>query len=68
VIEGQGATIVNGVRLDWEAKDVLTVPGWAMHEHVNESSTRPAYLFSFTDEPVFRSLGLFREDGGPNGT
>jgi gentisate 1,2-dioxygenase len=61
VIEGQGATIVDGKRFDWEAKDVLTVPGWAWHEHVNESATQPAYLFSFTDEPVFRSLDLYRE-------
>jgi gentisate 1,2-dioxygenase len=61
VIEGQGATIINGQRLDWESKDVLTVPGWAWHEHINDSSTQPAYLFSFTDEPVFRALDLYRE-------
>ena len=61
VIEGQGATIVNGERLDWESKDIFTVPGWAAHEHVNESATQPAYLFSFTDAPVYRSLGLYRE-------
>ena len=61
VIEGQGATIMDGTRLDWESKDVVTVPGWAWHEHVNESATHPAYLFSFTDEPVFRALDLYRE-------
>jgi gentisate 1,2-dioxygenase len=64
VIEGQGATIVDGKRLDWESKDVMTVPGWAWHEHVNESASHAAYLFSFTDEPVFRALGLYREQVG----
>jgi gentisate 1,2-dioxygenase len=63
VVEGQGATLVDDKRLDWESKDVLTVPGWAWHEHINESATRPAYLFSFTDEPVFRALSLYREEG-----
>ena len=62
VIEGQGATIVDGERLSWDSKDIFTVPGWARHEHVNESATQPAYLFSFTDEPVYRALNLYRED------
>jgi len=62
VIEGQGSTVINGTRLDWESKDVMTVPGWAWHEHVNESAMQPAYLFSFTDEPVFRALDLYREE------
>jgi gentisate 1,2-dioxygenase len=61
VIEGQGATIVNGTRFDWESKDIFTVPGWATHSHINESQTQPAYLFSFTDAPVHRALGLYRE-------
>jgi gentisate 1,2-dioxygenase len=61
VIEGQGATVVDGERLSWGEKDIFTVPGWARHEHVNESATQPAYLFSFTDEPVHRALRLYRE-------
>jgi gentisate 1,2-dioxygenase len=66
VIQGQGSTIVDGVRLDWEDRDIFTIPGWAVHEHVNESATQPAYLFSFTDEPVFRALKLYREQQGPD--
>jgi gentisate 1,2-dioxygenase len=62
VIEGQGSTIVDGVRLDWGAKDIFTVPGWAFHEHVNASSSQPAYLFSFTDAPVLRALHLYRSE------
>ena len=62
VIQGQGATIVNGERISWDAKDIFTVPNWARHEHVNESPTQPSYLFSYTDEPVYRALGLYRED------
>jgi gentisate 1,2-dioxygenase len=66
VIEGHGSTIVEGVRLDWGPKDVFTIPNWAWHEHVNESAAQPAYLFSFTDEPVYRALQLFREEPALN--
>ena len=61
VIEGEGATLVNGERMSWDSKDIFTVPGWATHEHINESPSQPAYLFSFTDEPVHRKLGIYRE-------
>lgn len=66
VIEGKGHSIVNGERLDWEDKDVFCVPGWMFHEHVN-SSSEPAYLFSFTDMPVLESTDLLREQAHPKG-
>lgn len=62
VVEGEGATVVDGVRLEWETNDVFCVPGWSFHEHVNQSSSRPAFLFSYTDVPVLRSLDLYREE------
>jgi gentisate 1,2-dioxygenase len=61
VVRGQGATIVDGTRLEWGEHDIFAVPGWAAHEHINTSSTQDAVLFADTDEPVMRSLGLYRE-------
>jgi gentisate 1,2-dioxygenase len=61
VIEGVGYSMVGGRRLDWEDKDVFTVPTWTFHEHVN-SGDRPAFLFSFTDAPVMKALSLYREE------
>jgi gentisate 1,2-dioxygenase len=61
VIEGAGYSTVGGQRLDWEDKDVFTVPTWTFHEHVN-SGARPAFLFSFTDAPVMKALELYREE------
>jgi hypothetical protein len=57
-------SVVDGQRLDWEDKDVFCVPGWAFHEHVNTGKP-PAILFSHTDVPVMRSLGLYREEAHP---
>jgi len=67
VVEGEGYSIVDGQRLEWEDKDVFCTPGWAFHEHMNASSTRPAVLFSFTDAPVLQALSLLREQPHPQG-
>jgi gentisate 1,2-dioxygenase len=61
VIEGSGHSIVGGEKLEWEDKDVFTVPTWTFHEHVN-TGDRPAFLFSFTDAPVMKALDLYREE------
>ena len=61
VVEGAGYSMVGDQRLDWEDKDVFTVPTWTFHEHVN-SGDLPAFLFSFTDAPVMKALSLYREE------
>lgn len=61
VVEGAGYSVVGGERLDWEDKDVLTVPTWNFCEHVN-SGDRPAFLFSFSDAPVMKALSLYRAE------
>jgi gentisate 1,2-dioxygenase len=61
IVEGAGYSVVGGQRLDWEDKDVFTVPTWTFCEHVN-SGDRPAFLFSFSDAPVMKALGLYREE------
>ena len=61
VLEGEGCTIVDGVRLDWSRNDVFTVPGWLWHNHQNRGHG-DAFLYSVTDEPTMRKLGLFREE------
>jgi gentisate 1,2-dioxygenase len=61
VIEGSGYSLVGDRRLEWEDKDVFTVPTWTFHEHVNTGSW-PAFLFSFSDAPVMKALELYREE------
>ena len=66
VVRGEGVTIVDGTRLEWSEHDVFAVPGWSIHQHLNSSSSSDAILFAFTDEPVLRSLGLYREASAPS--
>jgi len=61
VVEGVGYSTVGDQRLDWEDKDVFTVPTWTFCEHINNGD-RPAFLFSFSDAPVMKALGLYREE------
>jgi gentisate 1,2-dioxygenase len=64
VVEGAGYSVVGDQRLDWDDKDVFTVPTWTFCEHVN-SGDRPAFLFSFSDAPVMKALSLYREEPRP---
>jgi gentisate 1,2-dioxygenase len=64
VVEGAGYSVVGDQRLDWEDKDVFTVPTWTYTEHVN-SGDRPAFLFCFSDAPVMQALTLYREQTRP---
>jgi len=64
VVEGSGYSIVGDHKLEWEDKDVFTVPTWTFHEHVN-TGARPAFLFSFSDSPVMKALDLYREEAKP---
>src|ERR1700732_2813413 len=64
-VEGAGHSLVGGQRLDWEDKDVFTVPTWTFCEHVN-SGDRPAFIFSFSDVPVMKALSLYRDQTRPS--
>jgi len=61
VVEGSGYSIINGKRFDWTKNDVISMPMWAWHSHHNPSNT-DAVLLSYTDVPVFESLGLLRQE------
>src|SRR5262245_2356006 len=67
VLDGEGVTEVEGTRLKWKRNDVFTVPGLLWHAHQNTGNAA-AFLYSVTDEPAMRKLGLFREEGrAPDG-
>ena len=68
VAKGEGYSVINGQRFDWRERDIFCVPSWAWHEHANTQATEDACLFCFSDLPVMKALGLYREEGlGSNG-
>ncbi len=61
VFEGEGYSIIDSQRFDWSPGDLFVVPSWSWHEFGNDSS-QEAILFSIQDNPVIKSLALFREE------
>jgi gentisate 1,2-dioxygenase len=62
VVQGEGATIIDGRRFVWSKGDIIALPPWAVHEHANSSSSQDAVLFSIQDTPVLLALGLYYEE------
>ena len=60
--KGRGFSVIDGQRFDWQERDIFCLPSWALHEHGNTSSSEDACLFAFSDLPVMRALGLYREE------
>lgn len=58
VVEGGGTVTVAGKRFEFSQRDVFVVPAWNMY---SLSAAQDTVLFSFSDQPVQRALGLWRE-------
>ncbi len=59
VIEGRGRAVIDGQVFEFGARDTFVVPSWKACElHASETTV----LFSFSDRPVQRALGLWREE------
>ena len=65
VFEGEGATIIEGQRIEWAPGDIFVVPPWRWHSHEN-SSRSDAILFSIDDWPAMTKLGFYRKQEAPD--
>ncbi|HTS22136.1 MAG TPA: gentisate 1,2-dioxygenase [Casimicrobiaceae bacterium] len=59
VVEGRGRSRVGERSFDWEAHDVFVVPSWCPVAH---EAAEDAVLFSYSDRPAQKALGLWREE------
>lgn len=62
VFRGNGATVVDGERIEWAQGDIFVVPPWTWHHHESRAEG-DAILFSMDDWPALEALGLYREEG-----
>jgi gentisate 1,2-dioxygenase len=58
-VEGYGRSVIGDTALNWGPHDIFMVPSWlpVTHEAAEES-----VLFSFSDLPLQKALGLWREE------
>ncbi len=59
VIEGSGRAVIGGETFEFTARDAFVVPSWQAYSLVAMQDT---VLFSYSDRPVQRALGLWREE------
>lgn len=62
IVEGRGRSRVGDQLFDWGPKDVFVVPSWCPVAH---EADEDAVLFSFSDRPVQKALGFWREETWP---
>ena len=59
IVEGRGKSTVGDQSFDWGPRDIFVAPSWsAVSHHASED----AVLFSFSDRPAQKALGLWREE------
>jgi gentisate 1,2-dioxygenase len=58
VVEGRGTAEIAGQRFDFGPRDTFVVPSWAP---LKLTAGEDAVLFSFSDRPVQRAMGVLRE-------
>lgn len=63
VYEGSGTVRITGVTSEhifhFKPRDHFVIPSW---HHVEFSSAQGATLFSFSDQPIHKALGIYREE------
>ena len=58
VVEGRGRTKVGETTLTWGPRDIFVVPSW---QAASIEADQESVLFSFSDRPAQKALGLWRE-------
>lgn len=64
VFEGEGTTVIEAERIEWQRGDLFAVPAWKWHSHENASS-EDTILFSIDDWPAMAKLGFYRKEEEP---
>jgi gentisate 1,2-dioxygenase len=57
-VEGHGKSTSGEKTFDWGPRDVFVVPSW---HPVSHQTNEEAVLFSFSDRPAQKALGIWRE-------
>lgn len=60
ILEGKGHSLIDGKRYDWGQGDVVSVPLYSWHQHVNDDPERPVRYLGITNIPLLRAMGLNR--------
>lgn len=57
VLEGHGYSMIEDRRVDWEEGDVVYIPVWAWHHHVNSDTEKRARYLACENAPMLQNAG-----------
>ena len=52
-------------KIEWEAGDLLGIPLWAWHQHINSSETESVRYLAIQDTFMVKALGLHQIERHP---
>ena len=58
-VEGRGTSTIGEKTFGWGPRDIFVAPSW---HPVSHQTQEEAVLFSFSDRPAQKALGIWRED------
>jgi quercetin dioxygenase-like cupin family protein len=58
VLEGDGETVIEDVKLEWTVGDALYLPVWAWHQHRNRSASERCRYIACENAPMLQNLGV----------
>jgi 1-hydroxy-2-naphthoate dioxygenase len=61
VFKGNGFTVIDNAKYEWNTGDTFALPLWRWHHHGN-SSSEETILFVINDRPIMEAFGFYRED------
>ncbi|EFK05977.1 cupin domain protein [delta proteobacterium NaphS2] len=57
VIEGNGYSVIEGHRLEWETGDMILTPPWTWHRHYNSDPDKPVRMLGIENSKLLDKLG-----------
>lgn len=63
VVEGTGSITIGEEKFDWTTSDTFVVPPWMPYRFETKEES---VVFSFSDQPIQKKLGIWRENRGNN--
>lgn len=65
IVKGEGYTLIEDTKIEWQAGDAVYIPVWAWHNHVNTGQREAEYV-ACENTPLLQNIGniALREEAG----
>ncbi len=57
IIKGNGYSVVEDNKVEWEAGDIIYAPPWSWHQHFNTDLDNEVRYVAYTNAPLLQNVG-----------